>query len=102
MLRMGDQQRIHPDERPMVFIMNKIDDAGVYELFIPGLSDYQSYKYHFKNCHGVYVDKADPFAFYSEYRPGTCSKVYDINGFPWDDFDWMNNRTRNFDNPLSI
>ena len=41
--------------------MNKIDDAGVYETFIPGLRDYQSYKYHFKNAQGVYVDKADRF-----------------------------------------
>lgn len=82
--------------------MTKIDDAGVYEIFIEGLSNYASYKYHFKNCHGVYVDKADPFAFFSEYRPGTCSKTFDIRNFAWHDLSWMNARTRNFDNPVSI
>lgn len=82
--------------------MNKIDDAGVYETFIPGLRDYQSYKYHFKNAQGVYVDKADPFAFYSELRPMTCSRLYDIEGFPWMDGDYMASRTRNFDKPMSI
>jgi hypothetical protein len=26
--------------------------AGVWETFVPGLHDYQSYKFHFKNAHG--------------------------------------------------
>ena len=82
--------------------LNKVDPSGVWETFIPGLHDYQSYKFHFKNARGEYVDKADPFAFYSEYRPQTCSRVYDIEGFPWMDGDWMNQRTRNFDKALSI
>ncbi|MDY6094514.1 MAG: 1,4-alpha-glucan branching protein GlgB [Candidatus Enteromonas sp.] len=82
--------------------MKKIDDAGVYEIFIPGLHDYQSYKYHFKNALGQYVDKADPFAFYSELRPLNCSRLYGIEGFPWADQEWMSKRTRNFDAPMSI
>ena len=58
--------------------MEKVDSSGVYETFIPGLHDYQSYKYHFKNARGEYVDKADPFAFYSEFRPQTCSRLYNM------------------------
>ena len=82
--------------------MEKIDDAGVFETFVPGLSNYQSYKYHFRNALGQYVDKADPFAFYSELRPLTCSRIFDIEGFPWADGEWMARRTRNFDVPMSI
>ncbi len=82
--------------------MEKIDDAGVFETFIPGLVNYQSYKYHFKNALGQYVDKADPFAFYSEYRPGTCSRLFDIENFIWHDLEWMKARTRNFDSAVSI
>ncbi|MBQ7243963.1 MAG: 1,4-alpha-glucan branching protein GlgB [Bacilli bacterium] len=82
--------------------MEKVDSSGVYETFIPGLHDYQSYKYHFKNARGEYVDKADPFAFYSEFRPQTCSRLYNIEGFPWMDGDWLKVRNRNFDNPMSI
>jgi 1,4-alpha-glucan branching enzyme len=65
--------------------LSKIDPSGVWEAFIPGLHDYQSYKYHFKNAHGQYVDKADPFAFYSEYRPQTCSRLFNIEDFIWHD-----------------
>ena len=69
--------------------LNRIDDSGTWELFIPGLFNYQSYKFHFKNAKGEYVDKADPFAFYSEYRPATCSRLFDYTGFIWHDSSFM-------------
>ncbi|NLV28741.1 MAG: 1,4-alpha-glucan branching protein GlgB [Erysipelotrichaceae bacterium] len=82
--------------------MNKIDDSGVWEIFIPSLSNYLTYKYHFQNAKGKYVDKIDPFAFYSENRPGTCSKLFDNRSFAWHDDSWLRKRTRNFDQPMSI
>ena len=82
--------------------MNKIDDSGVWEVKIPGLENYQSYKFHFKNAKGRYVDKADPFGFFNELRPGSCSRLFDYKGYSWDDFSFMNSRTRNFDKPMSI
>ena len=82
--------------------MNKIDDSGVWEVFIPSLWNYQNYKYHFKNAKGKYVDKADPFAFYSEHRPATCSRLFNIEGFMWHDEEFLKQRNRNFDRPMSI
>ena len=82
--------------------MKKVDISGVWELFVPGLSNYQSYKYHFKNAKGYYVDKADPYAFYSEYRPNSCSRLFDVEGFIWHDKPYLNTRTRNFDKAMSI
>ncbi len=82
--------------------MTKIDDSGTWEIFIPNLVNYQSYKFHFKNAKGKYVDKADPFAFYSEFRPATCSRLFDYTGFAWHDSAFMKSRTRNFDKPMSI
>ena len=82
--------------------LHKIDDSGVWETFVPGLSNYQCYKFHFKNAKGRYVDKVDPFAFYSELRPGTCSRLFDNRFFNWHDDSWMHARTRCFDKPVSI
>jgi len=82
--------------------MEKIDSCGVYETFIPNLHNYEFYKFHFKNAKGEYVDKADPFAFFSEYRPGTCSRLFNIEGFIWHDRPFLDHRNRNFDRPLSI
>ena len=82
--------------------LNWIDDCGCYELFIPGLQNYQSYKFHFLDAKGNYVDKADPFAFYSEYRPATCSRLFDYTGFIWHDSKWLKSRTRCFEKQMSI
>lgn len=82
--------------------LEKIDSSGVFETFIEGLHNYSFYKYHFKNAKGYYVDKADPFAFLSEYRPGSCSRLFNINGFIWHDKPFLDNRTRNSDRPMSI
>jgi 1,4-alpha-glucan branching enzyme len=90
------------DWNPGSHKMARVDDAGVYELFIPGLINYQSYKYHFQNAKGVYIDKADPFAFCSEYRPNTCSRLFDVENFLWHDGEHLNARSRQFDRPMSI
>lgn len=82
--------------------MKKIDDCGVWETTIPGCQNYQNYKFHFKNARGKYVDKIDPFAFFSEDRPGTCSRLFNNHDFAWHDDPWMKSRTRNFDSPMSI
>jgi len=82
--------------------MTKVDDSGVFETFIPGLHNFQTYKFHFKNKQGKYVDKADPYAFFSEYRGGTCSKLFDNRNFAWHDDEFLKNRNRNFDRPMSI
>ena len=90
------------DWNPCTHKMEKIDYNGIWEVFIEGLHNYSSYKFHFMNCHGYYVDKADPFAFFSEYRPGTCSRLFNIEGFIWHDAPFLKTRTRNFDEPMSI
>ena len=87
---------------PTINKMLKVDESGVWECFIPNVVEYQSYKYHFKNAHGEYVDKADPFAFFSEIRPNSCSRTFNVDGFIWHDRPWLNTRTRNFDSPMSI
>ncbi len=82
--------------------MEKVHEEGVFEIFIEDLHNYSFYKYHFKNAKGEYVDKADPFAFLSEYRPGSSSRIFNIEGFIWHDRPYLNKRDRNFDRPMSI
>ena len=82
--------------------MNKVDSCGVWEVFVPGANQYQSYKYHFRNANGEYVDKIDPYAFFCEIAPNTCSRLFDIENFIWHDSEFLNSRDRNFDKPMSI
>ena len=82
--------------------MNKVDSCGVWEVFVPGATNYQSYKYHFKNAQGEYVDKIDPYAFFCEIAPNTCSRTFNIEDFAWHDKKFLKGRDRNFDKPVSI
>jgi 1,4-alpha-glucan branching enzyme len=87
---------------PRVHQMSRVEESGVYEIFVPGVQQYQSYKYHILTCNDEWVDKADPFAFLAELKPGSCSRTFEINNFAWHDNDWLKQRDRNFDKPVSI
>lgn len=78
--------------------------SGVWELFIPGIGQGEIYKYEIKTPHNEIYVKADPYAFYSELRPNTASIVYDLNGYEWNDKDWMYERdhSNSFEKPMSI
>lgn len=82
--------------------MNKINENGIFELFIENVSQYDNYKFHFLNAKNQYVDKADPYAFYSEMRPKCASRVFDYQNFIWHDQDFLNKRSKRKNEALSI
>lgn len=67
--------------------------AGIWELFIPNLPEGVSYKYSIKSRElGYEVDKTDPYGFYSELRPNTASRVWNLDNYAWRDERWMETR----------
>jgi len=78
--------------------------SGVWEIFIPGMTRGDMYKYEIKTHHGEIYVKSDPYAFYSELRPGTASVVYDIDDYRWNDRSWIEERDSSniFEKPVSI
>jgi 1,4-alpha-glucan branching enzyme len=62
---------------------------GIWQLFIPGLSEYEPYKYALLAENGDILYRADPYAFHCETRPGTCSKLFDISHYCWRDEHWF-------------
>ncbi|WP_200809487.1 1,4-alpha-glucan branching protein GlgB [Intestinibacillus massiliensis] len=81
-----------------------MDEQGVWELFIPGVQQYDSYKYSVETAIGDIIDKADPYGFHSETRPANASKYYDLEGYQWNDAGWLKWRSENlaYDKPLNI
>ena len=79
-------------------------EGGVWESFIPGLTRYDSYQFSILSPDGRVLNKADPYAFHAETRPGTASKLYDIAGYPWGGKKWMVWRARHlvYHSPLNI
>ncbi len=78
--------------------------GGMWELFVPGLRRYDTYKYAIHTKDGRVLAKADPYAFHAETRPGTASKCYDLSGYEWGDGPWMDWRAKHliYDGPLNI
>ena len=84
--------------------LTKLGPGGIWAGFVEGAQPYQYYKYFIKSQSGETLYKADPFANYAEKRPGTASRIIDLNGFEWTDSDWVENRDKKdiFKEPLAI
>ena len=77
----------------------RLRQNGIWELFIPGLKQYDRYKYEIKTRDGVLLQKSDPYAKFNELRPSTNSLIYDITKYKWNDEAWL--AARNANHPLS-
>jgi 1,4-alpha-glucan branching enzyme len=78
--------------------------SGIWEGFIPGVGKGANYKYHIQSRYKMYrVNKADPFALFSEVPPKTASVVWELS-YDWGDGGWMASRgDRNrSDAPIAI
>ena len=72
----------------------KINDEGVWSLIVEGDLTNALYKYELVTPAGDKILKADPFAFYSEVRPNTASIVYPLEGYKWNDTQWLRKKRK--------
>lgn len=56
---------------------------GLWECFVPGAKEFDSYKYVVTGADGHTRWKADPYAVHSQTRPETASKLFDLSRFRW-------------------
>ncbi len=85
---------------PMRFHPN----AGVWELFVPGLAEGERYKYAIAANGGPLPLKADPVAFAAEKPPATASIVSRTDHHRWADERWMERRRDHdpYSRPMAI
>jgi 1,4-alpha-glucan branching enzyme len=83
--------------------MKRVSEGGVFELFIPGLKEFDRYKFAVCSKNGV-VLKADPYAFHSETPSATASRLYALEGYPWGDGHYadLRGKERIYDRPVNI
>ena len=65
---------------------------GIHEAFVEGAEIGQLYKYLIITQNGDKLYKADPYANWAELRPGTASRIWDIEHDKWSDEEWMKKR----------
>ncbi|MBR6308552.1 MAG: 1,4-alpha-glucan branching protein GlgB [Lachnospiraceae bacterium] len=84
--------------------LTKLGPGGIWAGFVEGVKEYQYYKFFIQAQDGSTLYKADPYANYAEKRPGTASRIYNLEGFDWTDSKWMKARDKKdmFKEPLAI
>jgi len=82
----GWDGRVHP--------MRKRVEAGIFELFIPGIGFGTHYKFEIVGGDGSLTLKSDPFARFSQNQEQTASITFDLNKYRWDDDAWMKTRAK--------
>ena len=80
----GDFNSWVPGSHPM----QQLEDTGIWEAFIPGIQEYDVYKYCITTPGDELLFKADPYALHAETRPSNGSKVYNLDGYQWQDDEW--------------
>ena len=84
--------------------MRRRGPTGVWEIFVPGLTEGETYKYEIRGPGGTLLPlKADPAGFGSEHPPRNASVVRPITG-AFGDQDWMETRAakNSVDAPISV
>ena len=65
---------------------------GIWVTHIAGLQEGDTYKYAITTASGERILKSDPYAFWSEVRPNTASKLTKLH-YAWRDKKWMDSRS---------
>lgn len=79
-------------------------EGGIWQLFIPHLAQYTTYKYGVVQPTGKTVFKTDPYGLHFETPPSNAAKLYDITQYHWKDNKWMQNRKsyNPYSSPMNI
>ena len=88
------------DENPM----EKVTEQGLWELFLPGLSEFDEYKFYIDDGFGNMFFRADPYGYHSELRPGTASKLFHLDKYKWKDKKWLSERGKQlpYSRPMNV
>ncbi len=73
--------------------MRELGSSGVWEIFIPGVTAGEKYKYQILNVFNTWEMKADPMERSHEVPPKTASIVVESE-YHWNDSDWMAKRAK--------
>ena len=73
--------------------MRALGSSGIWEIFIPGVSSGEKYKYEILAANNdTPFLKIDPYAVRFEAPPYNSSIVWDLSGHEWRDAEWIEKR----------
>ena len=85
-------------------VMRNRIEAGIWEIFIPGITEQAHYKFELVDKHGHLSLKSDPYATFAQHGTQTSSLVFDLDRYRWADNEWMQKRAKHdlYHKPMSV
>lgn len=72
--------------------MRSMGSSGLWEIFVPGVSEGMLYKFEIETQEGRRLIKTDPLGLGFEMRPKTAAVIVDPLRYTWHDHEWMEAR----------
>ena len=85
--------------------LRPIGESGLWETFVPGLTEGVLYKFEIATRNGFTLSKSDPFGLATELPPRTASITGTLGRHAWGDDAWMEARRKHgvaLDRPMAI
>ncbi len=89
------------DSFSRLYPMEKIDERGVWRIFIDDMEPLYSYKYRIYKDEKNWMDKFDPYSYRFERR-GTASVMYDLDYYHFSDNTYQDKKTNNLNEAINI
>ncbi len=77
------------DWRQDEFYLSPLGSSGVWTATVPAAREGDLYKFFITTDEGEVLVKADPYAFLAQLRPETASVISFLEGFDWNDGEWL-------------
>jgi 1,4-alpha-glucan branching enzyme len=86
------------------FELKKVFGTNLWSIFVMGIKKETLYKYEIVDKSGNIVLKSDPYARYSERRPGNASQIVHEKIFKWGDHKWIarQKKLNVYEKPINI
>ncbi len=84
--------------------MRQLGASGVWEIFIPGVTEGALYKFEIQDANGTVKLNTDPFGQFFEQPPKQSAIVWNTRRHQWSDSDWVEKRSQAnaLKSPMSI
>jgi 1,4-alpha-glucan branching enzyme len=84
--------------------MRELGASGVWEIFVPGVTEGAHYKFELRDAQGRVRLKTDPYGAFFEVPPKQAAIVWNTRKHDWQDAAWLEARARRhpLDAPMSI
>lgn len=86
----------------LIHTMQKIDEGGIFELFIPEAAVGMAYQYEIKTLDGRIIRKADPYSRQQHKKKREYSIIVENEPFAWKDKKYIEERREKKEEPVLI